>query len=79
MTTRPILAAISRVRNATIAELHAIVNVTNRAFLSDQFLVTGDRTDASDILRRFATGVPQGAGCRGHVVTRKPLIAQPHR
>ena len=61
MKRRPILAAISRVRNATIADLHAIVNVTNRAFLSEQFLVTADRTDASDTLLRFATGVPQGS------------------
>ena len=65
MTRRPILAAISRARNATIADLHAIVNLTNRAFLSKQFLVTGDRMDASDILRRFATGLPQGAGRKG--------------
>ena len=57
MTTQTILAATSRVRGATIDDLHAIVNVTNRAFLSEQFLVTGDRTDAADILQRFETGV----------------------
>ena len=57
MKRRPILAAISRVRNATIADLHAIVNVTNRAFQSEQFLVSGDRTDAADIFQRFETGV----------------------
>lgn len=57
MTTQTILAAISRIRNATLEDLQAIVNVTNRAFLSEQFLVTGNRTDATDILQRFATGV----------------------
>ena len=56
MTTQTVLAAVSRVRDATIDDLHAIVNVTNRAFLSEQFLVTGDRTNAADILQRFATG-----------------------
>ena len=57
MTTQTNLAATPRVRNATINDVHAIVNVTNRAFVSEQFLVTGDRTDAADILQRFATGV----------------------
>ena len=57
MTTQTILAGVSRVRNATIDDVHAIVNVTNRAFVSEKFLVTGDRTDTADILQRFATGV----------------------
>jgi GNAT superfamily N-acetyltransferase len=37
--------------------VEAIVEITNRAFLAEQFCVTGDRTDAADIRQRFATGV----------------------
>ena len=37
------------VRPANIEDLNAIVNITNRAFLCEQFCVTGDRTDAKDI------------------------------
>ena len=57
VTTQTNLAATPQVRNATIDDVHAIVNVTNRAFVSEQFLVTGDRTDAADIFQRFETGV----------------------
>ena len=45
-----------RVRRATIEDLNAIVTITNRAFLCEQFCVTGDRTDAVDISQRFAIG-----------------------
>ena len=45
------------IRTATIADLHAIVQVVNVAFLSEAFCVTGDRTDADDIRARFAAGI----------------------
>lgn len=45
------------IRTATIADLNAIVQVINVAFLSEAFCVTGDRTDADDIRHRFETGV----------------------
>ena len=44
------------VRPATIEDLDAIVTITNRAFLCEQFCVTGDRTDAADIGQLFAIG-----------------------
>lgn len=44
------------VRAATIEDLNAIVTVTNRAFLCEQFCVTGERTDATDIGHRFEIG-----------------------
>ena len=50
-------ATTSHVRVADIGDLEAIVNVTNRAFVSEQFCVTGDRTDAADIRHRFAIGM----------------------
>ncbi len=50
-------ATISHLRIATIDDSNAIVDVTNRAFLAEQFCVTGDRTDAADIRHRFATGI----------------------
>ena len=56
MKPQPNHATISRVRTADIGDLHAIVDVTNRAFVSEQFCVTGDRTDAGDIRQRFAAG-----------------------
>ena len=57
MTPQANLATISIVRNADIGDLNAIVVVTNRAFVSEQFCVTGDRTNAADIRHRFATGI----------------------
>ncbi len=45
-----------RVRNATSEDLHAIVSITNRAFLCEQFCVTGDRTDVTDIGQRIEIG-----------------------
>ena len=57
MTLQANLTTISIVRNADIGDLNAIVVVTNRAFVSEQFCVTGDRTDAADIRHRFATGI----------------------
>ena len=45
------------VRTASIADLNAIVQVINLAFLSEAFCVTGDRTDADDIRPRFAAGI----------------------
>lgn len=48
--------AISHVRTAAIEDLNGIVTITNRAFLCEQFCVTGDRTDAADIGRRFEIG-----------------------
>ena len=45
-----------QVRAATVEDLQAIVTNTNRAFLCEQFCVTGDRTDAADIGQRFETG-----------------------
>ena len=56
MTPQANPATISRVRIANIGDLDAIVDVTNRAFVCEQFCVTGDRTDAADIRHRFATG-----------------------
>lgn len=53
-TTSP--AALSPLRTAHIDDLHAIVEVTNRAFVCEQFCVAGDRTDAADIRQRFAAG-----------------------
>ena len=50
-------ATISRMRIADIGDSNAIVVVTNRAFVCEQFCVTGDRTDAADIRDRFATGI----------------------
>ncbi|MEO8103006.1 MAG: GNAT family N-acetyltransferase [Betaproteobacteria bacterium] len=50
-------AHISRVRPAGISDVEAVVEVINRAFLSEQFCVTGDRTDAADIRHRFETGI----------------------
>lgn len=44
------------VRPATIEDLNAIVTITNRAFLCEQFCVTGDRTDVADISQRFEIG-----------------------
>ncbi|MCY7386585.1 MAG: GNAT family N-acetyltransferase [Burkholderiales bacterium] len=44
------------IRHATIDDLNAIVAVTNRAFICEQSLVIGDRTDAADISQRFAIG-----------------------
>jgi len=44
------------VRAATIEDLNAIVTITNRAFVCEQFCVTGDRTDATDIGKRFEIG-----------------------
>ena len=57
MTPQTNRATISRIRSANIDDLDAIVDVTNRAFVSEQFLVAGDRTDAADIRHRFATGI----------------------
>lgn len=57
MTSQANRATISHLRIATIDDLNAIVDVTNRAFLAEQFCVTGDRTDAADIRHRFATGI----------------------
>ena len=57
MTPQANRATISHLRIATIDDLNAIVDVTNRAFLAEQFCVTGDRTDAADIRHRFATGI----------------------
>ena len=48
--------SIPLIRNAGIEDLNAIVIVTNRAFVSEAFCVTGDRTDATDIRHRFVTG-----------------------
>ena len=45
------------VRVADIGDLEVIVDVTNRAFVSEQFCVTGDRTDAADIRHRFEIGL----------------------
>jgi GNAT superfamily N-acetyltransferase len=50
-------ATISHVRVADIGDLDAIVDVTNRAFVSERFCVTGDRTDAADVRHRFAIGM----------------------
>ena len=57
MTPQANRATISHLRIATIDDSNAIVDVTNRAFLAEQFCVTGDRTDAADIRHRFATGI----------------------
>ena len=57
MTPQANLATISIVRIANIDDVNAIVDVTNRAFLAEQFCVTGDRTDAADIRHRFANGI----------------------
>ena len=57
MTPQTTRATIPGIRTANIDDLHAIVDVTNRAFLAEQFCVTGDRTDAADIRHRFATGI----------------------
>ena len=57
MTPKASLTTISRIRNADINDLNAIVDVTNRAFVCEQLCVTGDRTDAADIRQRFATGI----------------------
>jgi len=45
------------IRVAGLDDVDAIVALTNRAFLSEQFCVTGDRTDAADIRGRFASGL----------------------
>ena len=50
-------AAIPSVRIANLEDVNAIVNVVNRAFLSEKFCVAGDRTDVADIRQRFGTGV----------------------
>ena len=57
MTPQANRATLSRIRAADIGDLDSIVDVTNRAFVSEQFCVTGDRTDAADIGHRFATGI----------------------
>ena len=57
MTRQANLSTISIVRNADLGDLNAIVFVTNRAFVSEQFCVTGDRTDAADIRHRLAVGI----------------------
>ena len=57
MTPQANPATISIVRNADIGDLNAIVDVTNRAFVSEQFCVNDDRTDAADVRHRFATGI----------------------
>ena len=44
------------IRLASIDDLDAIVDVTNHAFVSEQFCVSGDRTDATDIRHRFTIG-----------------------
>jgi GNAT superfamily N-acetyltransferase len=49
-------AAASCIRVATLADVGAIVAVTNRAFVCEQFCVSGDRTGAADIRQRFASG-----------------------
>ena len=45
------------IRTASIADLNALVQLINLAFRSEAFCVTGDRTDADDLRRRFAIGV----------------------
>ncbi len=50
-------ANIALVRRAGVGDVAAIVEVINRAFLSEQFCVAGDRTDAADIRHRFETGI----------------------
>lgn len=57
MTPQASSIAASAVRTATLDDVNAIVTVTNRAFVREQFCVTGDRTDAADILQRFSAGV----------------------
>lgn len=57
MTPPATINPIPHIRTASIADLHAIVQVINIAFLSEAFCVTGDRTDADDIRVRFATGI----------------------
>ena len=56
MSAAPNTLTLPQVRAATIDDLHAIVTITNRAFLSEQFCVIGDRTDAADIAHRFEIG-----------------------
>lgn len=57
MTIQARLAPVSRIRSADMNDVDAIVDVINRAFLAEQFCVTGDRTDAADIRQRFGIGV----------------------
>jgi GNAT superfamily N-acetyltransferase len=49
-------ATTPQIRTATLDDVPAIVVLTNRAFLREQFCVSGDRTDATDIGGRFALG-----------------------
>ena len=56
MTPQASRKSIPLIRTASIADLNAIVQLINLAFLSEAFCVTGDRTDATDIRHRFATG-----------------------
>jgi len=57
MTPAADRATATGIRTAGIDDLDAIVAVTNRAFVSEQFCVTGDRTDAADVRQRFAAGM----------------------
>jgi len=47
----------SAIRRASLTDLDAIVAVTNRAFVSERFCVSGDRTDAADVRQRFDAGI----------------------
>lgn len=44
-------------RAASLDDVDAIVAITNRAFLAESFCVRGERTDATDIRHRFASGI----------------------
>ena len=47
------------VRRATVADLEAIVGVTNRAYVVEQFFIDGERTDEAEV--RALLAQPQSA------------------